>query len=194
MSRQVFLLSRQVSLLGVRRVSVAPGIPANQTTPLTTSPSYPIWGEGTKVAEVAHTVPPPSPPSWAEMKRRETTLPLAQPPSHSPPGPVSRQPPPLSTHILQLYKDCVARGIWAKLVFETSGDREEYSLFCNPQPREAATAAATTAAATTAATTAAATAAAQQQQLYVFTGWARRKDALPTRDGGNELGGEERPG
>jgi hypothetical protein len=50
-----------------------------------------------------------------------------------------------------LYKDCVARGIWAKLVFETSGGREEYSLFCSPQPREAATAAATTAAATAAA-------------------------------------------
>ncbi len=60
----------------------------------------------------------------------------------------------------QLYKDCVAREIWARLVFETSGGREEYSLFCSPQPREAATTSATTAAATAAATTAAATAAA----------------------------------
>ena len=156
--------------------------------PLTTSPSYPIWGEGTKV-EVEHTVPPPSPPSWEEMVRRGTTLPLGQPPSHTPPGPASRHPPPLSAHILQLYKDCVARGIWAKLVFETRGGGEEFSFFCSPQPGAAATAAATTAA-----TTAAATAAAQQQQLYVFTGWARRKDALPTRDGGNEQGGEGRPG
>jgi hypothetical protein len=94
------------------------------------------------------------------MVRRGTTLPVGQPRSHSPPGPASRHPPPLSAHILQLYKDCVASGIWAKLVLETSVGREEYSLFCNPQPREAARAAATTAAATTAATTAAATAAA----------------------------------
>ena len=124
----------QVSLLGVRRVSLAPGIPANHTSPLTSSPSYPIWGEGTKVAEVEHTVPPPSPPSWAEMVRRGTTLPLGQPPSHTPPGPASRYPPPLSAHILQLYKDCVARGIWAKLVFETRGGGEEYCFFCSPQP------------------------------------------------------------
>ena len=85
-----------------------------------------------------HTVPPPSPPSWAEMVRRGTTLPLGQPPSHTPPGPASRYPPPLSAHILQLYKDCVARGIWAKLVFETRGGGEEYSFFCSPQPRATA--------------------------------------------------------
>jgi hypothetical protein len=126
--------SRQVSLLGVRRVSLAPGIPANHTSPLTSSPSYPIWGEGTKVAEVEHTVPPPSPPSWAEMVRRGTTLPLGQPPSHTPPGPASRYPPPLSAHILQLYKDCVARGIWAKLVFETREGGEEFIFFCSHQP------------------------------------------------------------
>ncbi len=106
--------------------------------PLTTSPSYPIWGEGTKVAEVEHTVPPPSPPPWAEMVRRGTTLPLGQPPSHTPPGPASRHHPPLSAHILQLYKDCVARGIWAKLVFETRGGGEEFSFFCSPQPEATA--------------------------------------------------------
>ena len=121
-------------MLGVRRVSLVPGIPASHTSPLTSSPSYPIWGEGTKVAEVERTVPPPSPPSWAEMVRRGTTLPLGQPPSHTPPGPASRHPPPLSAHILQLYKDCVARGIWAKLVFETRGGGEEFSFFCSPQP------------------------------------------------------------
>ena len=124
-------------MLGVRRVSLAPCIPANHTSPLTSSPSspsYPIWGEGSKVAEVEHTVPPPSPPSWAEMVRRGTTLPLGQPPSHTPPGPASRHPPPLSAHILQLCKDCVTRGIWAKLVFEKRGGGEEYSFFCSPQP------------------------------------------------------------
>ncbi len=120
----------------------------------------PSWGEGTKVAEVEHTAPSPSPPSWAGMVRKGTTLPLGQPPSHTPPGPRSRHPSPLSAHILRLYKDCVARGIWAKLVFETSGGREEYSLLSSPQPREAATAAATTAASTAAATAAATTAAA----------------------------------
>jgi hypothetical protein len=103
----VYIFSRQVSLLGVRRVSLAPGIPANQTTPLTTSPSYPIWGEGTKVAEVEHTVPPPSPPSWAEMVRRGTTLPLGQPLSHTPPGPASRHPP------LSLLTSCsCTRTVW----------------------------------------------------------------------------------
>jgi hypothetical protein len=99
------------------------------------------------MAEVEHTVPPPSPPSWAEMVRRGTTLLLGQPPSHTPPGPASRHSPPLSAHILQLYKDCVAKGIRAKLVFETRGGEEEYSFFCSPQPEAATTAAAITAAA-----------------------------------------------
>jgi hypothetical protein len=35
-----------------------------------------------------------------------------------------------------LYKDCVARGIWAKLVFETRGGREEYSLLCKIPSQE----------------------------------------------------------
>ncbi len=149
-------------MLGVRRVPLllvfqpsTPPSPYLLPPPLTS-----IWGEATIVAKVEHTVPPPSPPSWAKMVRRGTTLPLGQPPSHTTPGPASRHSPPLSAHILQLYKDCVARGIWAKLVFETSGGREEYSLFCSPQPRAAATAPATTSAATAAATTAAGTAAA----------------------------------
>jgi hypothetical protein len=94
---------------------------------------------------VEHTVPPPSTPSWAEMVRRGTTLPLGQPPSHTPPGPASRHSPPLSAHILQLYKDCVAKGIRVKLVFETRGGEEEYSFFCSPQLEAATTAAATTA-------------------------------------------------
>jgi hypothetical protein len=80
-----------------------------------------------------------------------TVLPLGQPPSHTPPGPASKHSPPLSAHILQLYKDCVAKGIRSKLIFETRGGEEEYSFFCSPQPE-----AATTAAALSAATTAAA--------------------------------------
>jgi hypothetical protein len=39
-------LYRQVSLLGVRRVSLAPGIPASRTNPLPDSPSYPIGVRG----------------------------------------------------------------------------------------------------------------------------------------------------
>ncbi len=39
-------LSRQVSLLGVRRVSLAPGLPANHTNPLPASPSYPLGVRG----------------------------------------------------------------------------------------------------------------------------------------------------
>ncbi len=46
LSRQVSLFSRQVSLLGVRRVSLAPGIPASHTNPLPYSPSYPIGVRG----------------------------------------------------------------------------------------------------------------------------------------------------
>jgi hypothetical protein len=38
--------SRQVSLIGVRRVSLAPGIPASHTNPLPDSPSYPIGVRG----------------------------------------------------------------------------------------------------------------------------------------------------
>ncbi len=79
-------------------------------------------------------VPPPSPPSRAEVLRRGTTLPLGQPLSHTPPVPASRHPPPLFAHILQQHKDCVERRIWVKLVFETRGGDEEYSFFCSPQP------------------------------------------------------------
>ncbi len=48
-----------------------------------------------------------------------------------PPPPVSPGPsPPPSAHLLQLYKDCVARGIWARLIFETKGGEEELSFLC----------------------------------------------------------------
>jgi hypothetical protein len=48
---------------------------------------------------------------------------------------------------LQLYKDCLAKGVRDKLIFETRRGEEEYSFFCSPQPDAATTAAATTAAA-----------------------------------------------
>jgi len=99
------------------------------------------------VADVGCTVPSPSLPSWAEMVKRGTTPPWGQPPPHPPPGPASRGPPPPSACILQLYRDCVARGIWAKLIFETRGGEEQFSFHCSPQPAGAATAAATRAAA-----------------------------------------------
>ncbi len=134
-----------------------------------------------------HSVPPPSPPTWAEMVRRGTTLPLGQPPSHTHPGPARRHSPPLSAHILQLYQDCVAKGIRAKLIFETRGGEEEYSFFSSAvysqrQPLQQQQ---------------------QQQQLHqqqqqhqldALTGRAKRKNALPTRDGGNKLEGDGRPG
>jgi len=74
------------------------------------------------------------------MVKRGTIPPEGQPPPHPPPGPASRGPPPPSAHILQLYRDCVARGIWAKLIFETRGGEEQYSFFCSPKPGAAAVA------------------------------------------------------
>jgi hypothetical protein len=38
--------------------------------------------------------------------------------------------PPLAARLLQLYKDCVARGTWARLCFETNGGDEELSISC----------------------------------------------------------------
>ncbi len=49
-----------------------------------------------------------------------------QPPPAVSPGPS----PPSSSHLLQLYKDCVARGTWARLIFETKGGEEELSFSC----------------------------------------------------------------
>ena len=44
-----------------------------------------------------------------------------QPPPAVSPGP---SPPP-SAHLLQLYKDYMARGTRARLIFETKGEEEE---------------------------------------------------------------------
>ena len=78
--------------------------------------------------------PPPLPEGEGEM---------TSPPAHStwagvvkgqPPPAVSPGPsPPPSAHLLQLYKDCVARGTWARLIFETKGGEEELSFSCRVQ-------------------------------------------------------------
>jgi len=82
------------------------------------------------------TAPFPTPPSWAEIVRRGMNPPVVQP--H--PSPASRHSH--TAHILQLYRDCVARGTWAKLILETRGGEEEINFFCSPQPGAAATQAA----------------------------------------------------
>ncbi len=38
--------------------------------------------------------------------------------------------PPPAARLLQIYKDCVARGIWARLMFETVEGEEELSFSC----------------------------------------------------------------
>jgi hypothetical protein len=64
---------------------------------------------------------------------------MASPPAHStwagvvkgqPPPVVSSGPSPPAARLLQLYRDCVARGIWARLCFETKGGEEELSFSC----------------------------------------------------------------
>ena len=60
----------------------------------------------------------PSPATWAEAVRGQ------QPPVSSPPL------PPPAARLLQLYKECVARGTWARLVFETNGGEEEFFISC----------------------------------------------------------------
>jgi hypothetical protein len=76
--------------------------------------------------------PPPLPEGEGEM---------TSPPAHSTwAGVVKGQPPccftwplPQSAHLLQLYKDCVARGTWARLIFETKRGEEELSISCRVQ-------------------------------------------------------------
>ncbi len=62
----------------------------------------------------------PSPATWAEAVRGQ------QPPVSS-----SHLPPP-AARLLQLYKECVARGTWARLVFETNGGEEEFFMYRRP--------------------------------------------------------------
>ena len=88
-----------------------PGQPATLHQP---SPPPPPEGEGemSMASPHAHS-------TWAGVVK-------GQPPPHVSPGP---SPPP-SARLLQLYKDCVARGTWARLIFETKGGEEELSFSC----------------------------------------------------------------
>ena len=72
------------------------------------------------MAEAERTATPPNPPSWAKIVSRGQTPPL---------GPANHTSPSLPTRLLQLYKECVVRGTWARLVFETRGGEEEFSFF-----------------------------------------------------------------
>jgi hypothetical protein len=65
------------------------------------------------------TTTPPTHPTWARVVK-------GQPPPSVPPSPYT----PPAARLLQLYKDCVARGTWARLCFETKGGEEELSLSC----------------------------------------------------------------
>ncbi len=47
-----------------------------------------------------------------------------------PPPPVPTGPSPPAARLIQLYRDCVARGTWARLCFETTGGEEELSFSC----------------------------------------------------------------
>jgi hypothetical protein len=63
------------------------------------------------------TTTPPTHPTWAGVFK-------GQPPPSVPPSPST----PPAARLLQLYKDCVARGTWARLYFETKGGEEELSF------------------------------------------------------------------
>ena len=65
------------------------------------------------------TTTPPTHPTWAGVVK-------GQPPPSVPPSPST----PPAARLLQLYKDCVARGTWARLWFETKGGEEELSFSC----------------------------------------------------------------
>ena len=65
------------------------------------------------------TATPPFQRTWAGVVK-------GQPPPSVTPFPL----PPLAARLLQLYKDCVARGTWARLCFETKGGEEELSISC----------------------------------------------------------------
>jgi hypothetical protein len=77
---------------------------------------------------------PPAHSTWAGVVK-------GQPPPAVSPGPS----PPTSAHLLQLYKDCVARGPWAGLIFETKVGEEELSFSCRVQAGAATLKAATAA-------------------------------------------------
>ncbi len=80
--------------------------------------------------------PPAIPPAPSEG---EGEMSMASPPAHStwagvvkgqPPPVVSPGPSPPAARLLQLYRDCVARGTWARLCFDTKGGEEELSFSC----------------------------------------------------------------
>ncbi len=90
-----------------------PGLlPATLRPPAIPSPP-PRQGEG----EMS-TATPPGHPTWAGVVKGK------------PPPSVPTSPSPPAAHLLQLYRDCVARGTWARLCFETKGGEEELSFSC----------------------------------------------------------------
>ncbi len=93
--------------------------------PFTSYPPPPLpEGEGEMTSPQAHS-------TWAGAVK-------GQPPPAVSPGP---SPPP-SVQLCQLYKDCEARGTWARLIFETKGGEEELSFSCRVQAGAATTKAA----------------------------------------------------
>ena len=82
--------------------------------PYTHLPSHPLPPRERGMSKA----PPPVHPTWAGVVKGQ------------PPPVVSPGPSPPAARLLQLYRDCVARGTWARLCFETKGGEEELGISC----------------------------------------------------------------
>jgi hypothetical protein len=111
--QSAILLARERTCLHLILVSASHPSPG-------TPPPPPLLPEGE-----GEMTSPPACSTWARVVKGY------QPPAVSP-GP---SPPP-SAHLLQFYKDWVARGTWARLIFETMGGEEELSFSCRVQAGE----------------------------------------------------------
>ncbi len=89
------------------------------------------WSIASHPTHTCHLAPPPH--------QGEGEMSTATPPGHptwagvvkgKPPPSVPTGPSPPAVHLLQLYRDCVARETWARLCFETKGGEEELSFSC----------------------------------------------------------------
>ena len=75
------------------------------------------------------TAPPPltpAPATWAGIAQRGVNVNL---PNRVPtPAPL---PSPSTAHLIEMYNECVARGVWVKLVLEAKGGSESGTLHCS---------------------------------------------------------------
>ena len=77
------------------------------------------------------TAPPPltpAPATWAGIPQRGVNVNLPNRVPTPAPAPLSS---PSTAHLIEMYNECVARGVWVKLVLEAKGGSESDTLHCS---------------------------------------------------------------